>query len=97
MQAMSDRQRSQVDAEAIALAGATLASHRSAPARAISGLSVREIDVLRLLADGQADKAIANALFISPRTASSHVAAIIAKFGVESRTAVALALRSGLV
>ena len=85
-------------AEAIALADAALASRRSAPARAISGLSVREIDVLRLLADGHADKAIANALFISPRTASSHVAAIIAKLGVESRTAaVALALRSGLV
>ncbi len=85
-------------AEAIALADAALASHRSAPARAIAGLSVREIDVLRLLADGQADKAIASALFISPRTASSHVAAIIAKLGVESRTAaVALALRSGLV
>jgi DNA-binding CsgD family transcriptional regulator/Flp pilus assembly protein TadD len=85
-------------AEAIALADAALTSHRSAPARAITGLSVREIDVLRLLADGQADKAIANALFISPRTASSHVAAIIAKLGVESRTAaVVLALRSGLV
>jgi DNA-binding CsgD family transcriptional regulator len=85
-------------AEAIALADAALASRRSAPARAISGLSVREIDVLRLLADGHADKAIANMLFISPRTASSHVAAIIAKLGVESRTAaVALALRSGLV
>jgi DNA-binding CsgD family transcriptional regulator len=84
--------------EAIALADAALASHRTAPARAITGLSVREIDVLRLLADARADKAIANALFISPRTASSHVAAIIAKLGVESRTAaVALALRSGLV
>jgi DNA-binding CsgD family transcriptional regulator len=85
-------------AEGIALADAALASQRPAPARAISGLSVREIDVLRLLADGQADKSIANALFISPRTASSHVAAIIAKLGVESRTAaVALAFRSGLV
>jgi DNA-binding CsgD family transcriptional regulator len=84
--------------EAIALADAALASHRSVPARALAGLSVREIDVLRLLADGQADKAIANALFISPRTASSHVAAIMAKLGVESRTAaVALAFRSGLV
>jgi DNA-binding CsgD family transcriptional regulator len=84
--------------EAIALADAALASRQSAPARAITGLTVREIDVLRLLAEGQAYKAIANALFISPRTASSHVAAIIAKLGVESRTpAVALALRSGLV
>lgn len=84
--------------EALALADSVLVSNRSAPARAITGLSVREVDVLRLLAEGQADKAIASALFISPRTASSHVAAIIAKLGVDSRTAaVALALRSGLV
>jgi DNA-binding CsgD family transcriptional regulator len=85
-------------AEAIALADAALVAHRPAPAQPIAGLSIREIEVLRLLADGQADKAIAGALFISPRTASSHVAAIIAKLGVESRTAaVAFALRSGLV
>jgi DNA-binding CsgD family transcriptional regulator/Tfp pilus assembly protein PilF len=84
--------------EGIALADAALASHRPTPTPAITGLSPREVDVLRLLADGQADKAIANELFISPRTASSHVAAIIAKLGVDSRTAaVALALRSGIV
>jgi DNA-binding NarL/FixJ family response regulator len=85
-------------AEAMALANSALASRRSSPAKAITGLSEREVDVLRLLADGQADKAIASSLFISPRTASSHVAAIIAKLGVDSRTAaVALAFRSGLV
>ena len=84
--------------EGIALSDKALASHRPAPTPAITGLSPREVDVLRLLADGQADKAIANELFISPRTASSHVAAIIAKLGVDSRTAaVALALRNGIV
>jgi DNA-binding NarL/FixJ family response regulator len=49
---------------------------------------------LHLLASGRADKEIAAELFISSRTASSHVAAIIAKLGVSSRTAaVAIAAR----
>ena len=70
----------------------------SREANAPYGLTRRERDVLRLLADGQADKAIADALFVARPTASKHVAAIIAKLGVESRTAaVAQAIRLGLV
>jgi excisionase family DNA binding protein len=62
------------------------------------GLTRRERDVLMLLVDGQSDKEIAQALFISPRTASSHVAAILAKLGADSRTAaVTLAHRERLV
>lgn len=62
------------------------------------GLTRREIDVLRLLADGHQDKEIATTLYIGYRTASSHVAAIMAKLGVDSRTAaVARAIRLGLV
>ncbi|MCA9876770.1 MAG: AAA family ATPase [Thermomicrobiales bacterium] len=58
------------------------------------GLSSREHDVLCLLIEGQTDKGIAAALFVSRRTASKHVAAILDKLGVESRTAaVATALR----
>jgi predicted ATPase/DNA-binding CsgD family transcriptional regulator len=84
--------------EALAQAEAALATGRTGPAQAVAGLSSREVEVLRLLADGQPDKAITNALFISPRTASSHVAAIIGKLGAESRTgAVVMALRAGLV
>jgi DNA-binding CsgD family transcriptional regulator/tetratricopeptide (TPR) repeat protein len=61
------------------------------------GLTRREHDVLRLLADGHPDKEIATMLFIGLRTASSHVAAIMAKLGVDSRTAaVARAIRLGL-
>jgi predicted ATPase/DNA-binding CsgD family transcriptional regulator len=57
-------------------------------------LTPREWQVLHLLASGRADKEIAAELFISSRTASSHVAAIIAKLGVSSRTAaVAIAAR----
>jgi excisionase family DNA binding protein len=62
------------------------------------GLTRRERDVLRLLAEGRSDREIAEALFVSPRTASAHVSAILAKLGVESRAAaVALAFRQGLV
>ncbi len=61
------------------------------------GLSRREYDVLRLLAEGYPDKEIATMLFISSRTVSSHVAAITGKLGVESRTAaVVRAIRLGL-
>jgi excisionase family DNA binding protein len=89
---------SQATAEALSLADAALLAHQTAPARARSGLTVREIEVLRLLADGHPDKEIASRLYISTRTASSHVAAIIAKLGVDSRTAaVAAAFRGGLV
>jgi ATP/maltotriose-dependent transcriptional regulator MalT len=61
-------------------------------------LTPREWQVLRLLASGQSDKQIAEELFISARTASSHVAAIIGKLGVSSRTAaVAIAVRDLLI
>ena len=62
------------------------------------GLSPRELDVLRLLVDGRTDREIAEELFISPRTAMSHVANIRNKLGVDSRTAAAgIAIREGLV
>jgi predicted ATPase/DNA-binding CsgD family transcriptional regulator len=61
------------------------------------GLTRRERDVLRLMAEGQSDKDIADALFVSRATASKHVAAILTKLEVESRTAaVAVAIRLGL-
>ena len=87
----------QAMAEAVAAAGSALVALRAAPVPALAGLTAREIEVLRLLADGRSDKDIAAALFVSRPTASKHVAAIISKLGVESRTAaVALALRHGV-
>jgi non-specific serine/threonine protein kinase len=49
------------------------------------GLSHRELEVLRLVARGLSDKAIGEALFISHRTATTHVSHILAKLGVSSR------------
>jgi predicted ATPase/DNA-binding CsgD family transcriptional regulator len=88
----------QATAEALAQADVALLTYKTAPAQAQAGLTVREVEVLQLLTDGHADKEIAEKLFISTRTASSHVAAIIGKLGVDSRTAaVAAAFRRGLV
>ena len=60
-------------------------------------LSPREVEVLRLLADGASDPEIAAALFISRRTAATHVRHIYDKLGVSSRAAAAAwAVRNGL-
>ncbi|MFI7679720.1 response regulator transcription factor [Actinophytocola sp. NPDC049390] len=53
-----------------------------------SGLSVREIEVTRLLCRGLSDAEIAAELFLSPHTVHDHVRAIRAKLGVRSRAAV---------
>ena len=61
------------------------------------GLTPREREVLGLLAEGRADKEIAEALSISPRTVGGHVTHLLAKLGVETRTAAAIyAVRHGL-
>ena len=61
-------------------------------------LTEREFDVLRLVAAGCSNRQIADALFISPRTASTHVEHILAKLGVNTRSAaVAVAMREGMV
>lgn len=60
-------------------------------------LTPREVDVLRLLAEGKENNEIAEALVISPRTAKNHVASILAKLGIENRIqAAVIAVRSGL-
>lgn len=54
---------------------------------ALAGLTPREIDVLRLVADGLTDIQIAEKLIISSRTVSTHLRSIYSKLGVSSRTA----------
>ncbi|HEV2126243.1 MAG TPA: response regulator transcription factor [Chloroflexota bacterium] len=50
-------------------------------------LTPREQETLRLLIAGKSNREIAEQLFISPRTATTHVSNILAKFGVETRAA----------
>jgi DNA-binding NarL/FixJ family response regulator len=61
-------------------------------------LTTRELDVLRLVGAGKANKEIATELLISERTARTHVSNILAKLHLGSRTQAALwAVRQGLV
>jgi DNA-binding NarL/FixJ family response regulator len=61
-------------------------------------VTAREREVLRLLADGLTNKAIARTLGISEHTAKFHVGALISKLGAHSRTeAVTAAARRGLL
>jgi DNA-binding CsgD family transcriptional regulator len=62
-----------------------------------AGLTDREVEVLRLIAAGRSNRAIAQALFISPNTVLHHVSSIFAKLGVANRAeAAAYAIRRGL-
>jgi DNA-binding CsgD family transcriptional regulator len=54
-----------------------------------SGLSPREVEVLRLVAAGKTNHAIATELFLSDKTVERHVSNILTKLGVSSRTAAA--------
>jgi len=61
-------------------------------------LSVRELEVLRLLVAGASNKAIAARLNLSENTVKSHISHIFGKLGVQSRAeAVAIALQRGMV
>jgi non-specific serine/threonine protein kinase len=54
-------------------------------------LTPREVEILRLVALGMSNPAIAAELFLSVRTVENHVAHILAKLGVQTRTAAAIA------
>jgi DNA-binding NarL/FixJ family response regulator len=61
-------------------------------------LSHRELEVVRLLAEGLSNKQISLRLQLSDKTVKNHISHILAKMGLSARTQVAVhALRSGLV
>jgi DNA-binding NarL/FixJ family response regulator len=76
-----------------------MASLRAAPRHDLTEeLTSRELEVLRLVGAGRANKEIAAELQISERTARTHVSNILGKLGLSSRTQAALwAVREGLV
>ena len=92
---------SAVKADAMLLANAILPAddESSLPDEWIDDeLTPREVEVLELLAEGLANKAIGVRLKISDQTVKFHVASIIGKLGASNRTdAVRLAVRRGLI
>jgi DNA-binding CsgD family transcriptional regulator len=97
---LNDVRRGRLDADAVAAvldaAGqpASVSPGDTRPA----GLSHREIEVLRLVADGHSNPEIGRRLGVSRRTAEHHVQHIYTKIGVSSRAAAALfALEHGLL
>jgi len=75
-----------VDAVLVAAGNRNRSSKQPAPA----GLTPRQVDVLRLVADGLSNKEIGERLGISPRTAEHHVQDIYTRLGVSSRAPAAL-------
>jgi DNA-binding CsgD family transcriptional regulator len=89
---LGDADSEQLELEAAHAVFADLAAEPSLTGPATSqpgpdGLSARELDVLRLVADGLGNREIAGALFISQHTVARHLQNIFAKLGVSSRTA----------
>ncbi|HEX5505319.1 MAG TPA: response regulator transcription factor, partial [Thermomicrobiales bacterium] len=83
-------------ARAAALA-ARLAAPAASPPAHPAGLSAREVEVLRLVATGMRDAEIAERLYLSPRTVSTHLTSIYNKLGISSRAAATrFALEHGL-
>jgi DNA-binding CsgD family transcriptional regulator len=76
-----------------------LAAHlRPRPPSAGIDLTKREIEVLRLLAEGKSTSAIVNDLYLSIHTVRNHVRNILTKLNAQSRLeAVAIATRQGLL
>jgi DNA-binding NarL/FixJ family response regulator len=61
-------------------------------------LSERELEVLRLLADGQSTPEIAQVMFISQKTVKNHLASIYEKIDARDRTqAVVRAVKMGII
>ena len=72
-------------------------AHRAADAIGAT-LSSRELEVLRLIAEGNGNAEIGAVLFISPQTVKHHVTAICRKLGAENRVQAAVrAIRAGLI
>lgn len=78
-------------------AQAALMRQASAPPSPIQSLTDREIDVLKLIAQGQSNREIADTLYLTEGTVKGYVSTILSKLNVQDRTQAALlAVKQGL-
>lgn len=68
---------------------------KATPAQPLPGLTIREREVLHLMASGAGNAAIASQLMIAPKTVGNHISSLFAKIGVSTR-AEAIVLARGL-
>ena len=57
---------------------------------ALKGLSEREVDVVRAIADGMTNAEVSATLFMSEGTVRNHISSILAKLGLRNRTQIAV-------
>ena len=78
--------------------GAGVEPAPAAPAAARDdGLTERELEVVRLVAQGRSNREIAKALWISEKTVKAHVSHVLSKLGLQDRTQLAIhAIKNGL-
>jgi DNA-binding NarL/FixJ family response regulator len=80
------------------LSGAVLRQRAQRRDRDISELSPREIEVVRLIAQGLSNKEISQRLLLSDKTVKNHISSIFSKLHMTARTQVAIhAIRTGFV
>jgi DNA-binding NarL/FixJ family response regulator len=81
------------------IAGHVLRRQTLLPTRsAISDLSERETEIIRLIARGLSNKEIANSLSDSEKTVKNHISRVFSKLGITARTQAAIhAMKAGLV
>jgi predicted ATPase/DNA-binding CsgD family transcriptional regulator/tetratricopeptide (TPR) repeat protein len=84
-QALSEK--GQTTVPILTSSGQTLSSPMKLSATYLDGLTAREVEVLRLVAQGLTDEQVAEQLVISRHTVNSHLKAIYGKLGISSRSA----------
>jgi DNA-binding NarL/FixJ family response regulator len=63
----------------------------------LQGLSSREQEIARRVADGTSNREIAEALVLAPKTVERHLTNILAKLGLRNRTELSSVVRSAVV
>lgn len=71
------------------LAGQTLLATVGQPASATHSLTERELDILRLVAEGRSNQEIASELYLSPHTVKLHVSRLLRRYAVRRRSELA--------